>query len=139
INKEDVMWIPVTNAAAKSQKVGWYIKSTISSPNIEEQIYYEMVRLLEAGELPLLRSCPECQRFFVGVDPRRDFCSDQCRHTFNNRPRLESGYFTILRHKKRDRSIQTARRLLREGKTLDAVMKETQLSVRVLERAGLIE
>jgi hypothetical protein len=139
INEESVMWIPVSTAAGKSEKVGWYVRSTISSPKIEEQIYYEVVRLLENGELPLLRSCPECQRFFVAVDPRRDFCSDHCRHTYNNRPRLESGYFSKLRHKKRERNIQEARKLLSEGKTLDAVMKETQLSARILERAGLIE
>lgn len=137
INKEDVTWIPVSNGTEKTKKVGWYVRSTISSPKIEEQIYYEVARLLEDGDLPLLRSCPECQKFFLGIDPRQDFCRDQCRYTFNNRPRLKSTYFIDQRRKRREQRIEMARSLLRDGETLEAVIEETRLSARILERAGV--
>lgn len=108
---------------------------------VRQMLYQPLISALETGEFKRLRMCKrrECQKFFVAVDLRRDFCSDQCRNTFYNKKRLKEGWFTEQRRKKRKRDIQKARRLLKEGTPPQEVIKETRLSERILRKAGLME
>jgi hypothetical protein len=107
--------------------------------SLRDCVYAAIIGALESGELSRLRVCGECQKFFVQKDARQGFCSDECRIESNNRRRLESGYFSDLRHKKRERQLKKARRLLKEGKTAARVAEETGLPLRILRRGGLVE
>jgi hypothetical protein len=139
VYRECRFWIRTADGEGKIERSGWYVRSNISGSDIEGQIYQQVVLLLESGDLSQVRSCPVCQKFFIVEDPRREFCSEQCRNTFNNNQRLKSGYFTELRHKKRERNMRKAVGLLNKGKRLEQVSRETGLSLGVLRRAGLAE
>lgn len=108
---------------------------------VRQMFYQPLISALETGEFKRLRRCKwrECQKFFVAEDLRQEFCSDQCRNTFNNKKRLKEGWFTEQRQKKRKRVLALARRLLRESKPLKEIMKASRLSERILRKAGLIE
>lgn|SRR5262249_26981320 len=149
ISEEEV--IPIDPKALKIGGNYWLVESSFGwSQNPLEKWSYllvlqmfcrPLISALETGEFKRLRMCKrkECQKFFVAEDLRRDFCSDQCRNTFNNKQRLADNYFTNLRHNKRKRNIQKARRLLKEGKPLEEISMETRLSIRVLKQAGVID
>ncbi len=148
---EDV--IPIDARALKigaryflvSRGFNWDLMGKWTYQLVQHMFYRPLIATLETGEFKRLRRCQrrECQRFFVAGDLRLEFCRDQCRITFNNKQRLKEAdggvnYFTKRRHDKRKRDIQKARRLLREGKSLEAVSKIINLSLRVLNRVGLI-
>jgi len=113
---------------------------------VRQMFYQPLLSTLESGEFNSLKSCrrTECQKFFVGKDPRQGFCNNQCRNIFNNQQRLEKGtdrpnYFTRLRHKTRERDIRNARRLLKEGNSpADVVRAIPRLTIRILRREGLV-
>src|SRR5262249_41402474 len=147
--------IPIDPKALEIGGRHWLIQSyfhwerdplTKWSDHLVRQIFYRpLISALETGEFKRLRMCKrkECQKFFVAEDLRRDFCSEPCRNTFNNKERLAKtaeglNYFTKLRHDKRKRNLQKARRSLREGKSLEKVSTETGLSLQILKRAGLL-
>ncbi|MDD2465468.1 MAG: hypothetical protein PHI97_15835 [Desulfobulbus sp.] len=50
-----------------------------------------------------LRTCanPACGKKFLFNRPKQKFCRDACRHHFNNRIKIESGY--LARHQKKGR------------------------------------
>lgn len=108
---------------------------------VRQMFYRPLISALETGEFKRLGMCKrrECQKFFVADDLRREFCGDDCRIAFNNEQRLESGWFTEQRHKKRRRDIQRAKTLLDQGFTLEKVSEKIGLSIRVLKRAGLTD
>ena len=98
-----------------------------------------MLNGFERRTIERLRTCPHCKAFFVAEDARQQFCGDQHRNEFNNKQRLESGYFTSLRHKARTRDLKKARGLKQQGKSATEIRKETGLSLRVLKREGVIK
>ena len=147
LSEEEV--IPIDARALRIGGKHWLVERSFSwnplgkwSYRLVRQMFYQpLVSALETGEFKRLRMCKrrECQKFFVAADLRRDFCSDQCRNTFYNKKRLKEGWFTEQRRKKRKRDIQKARRLLKEGRPPQEVIKETRLSERILRNAGLME
>lgn len=127
--------IPVVTPTGETVPVHWRIGPYYPRTAQARPFLYRLVaQVLEQGGLQDLRSCPQCHTFFVVEDPRKEFCSAQCRDTFNNKQRLESGYFFDLRHKKRERELRMARKLLDAGKSAEEVVAETSLPVRVLQR-----
>jgi hypothetical protein len=107
--------------------------------SLQGYVYSLIIHALEDAKLTQLKVCNKCQKFFAQADARQRFCSDQCRIESNNKRRLESGYFSALRHTKRERQLKRAYRLLKEGKPRAKVEKETGLSLRVLRREGLVQ
>ena len=101
---------------------------------------YQMIReALKSGAIERFRTCPHCKAFFVADDARQQFCSDDHRNEFNNSKRLQSGYFSDLRRKKRTADLKRARALKREGKSPTEIQKQTGLSLRVLKRERLLK
>jgi hypothetical protein len=103
-----------------------------------DELYLKIREAFQIGVFDRLRICPHCKKFFVAEDARQRFCSDEHRNEFNNKQRLESGWFKKRRRDNRQRQIAKARRLLREGKSPAQIAKETKLPLRVLKREGLI-
>jgi hypothetical protein len=103
-----------------------------------DDLYLKIRDSLQIGVFDRLRICPHCKRFFVAEDARQQFCSDEHRNEFNNKRRLESGWFKKNRRDKRKVQLAKARRLLREGKSATKIEKETGLSTRILKREGVI-
>lgn len=137
---EKTFSIPVVFPDGKTKEAVWRLAPQILDlSSVQKYIYGLVIRLLEDGELHRLRSCPQCQKFFVAEDRKREFCSESCRVKLGNKERLDSGYFTNLRHKKRRTALARARRLLQEGKPLEEIMKETRLSERILRKARFTE
>ncbi len=123
----------------RAETVRWVVRREIPSPSqMRKALYWIIDQALESGELLNLRQCPQCLRFFVAKDRRKAFCGDNCRKAFSNEQRLESGYFYKLRHAKRKRDLSKARRLLRDGKSIEEIIKETGLSQNVLKRQLLL-
>jgi hypothetical protein len=112
---------PVTGKVIDVQGYSWaIIRHTQFSTRPKEQvvrnILYSLIAFaLEMGKLTDLRKCGACDRIFVIYDVRRKFCSDDCRTAFNNKRRLNAGYFADLRKKKRDRAL--LRRKMQESTT----------------------
>jgi hypothetical protein len=102
-------------------------------------MYQFILDAFESGAIARFRRCLHCKAFFVAEDARQQFCSDEHRNEFNNKQRLESGYFKKRRGKKRKEDLTHARKLMREGKSPAQIVKETKLSLRVLKRAGVIQ
>ncbi len=127
----------------KEREATWRISSYSSAVlGMREHLYWSIFTFLEDGNLDQLRSCPECQRFFVADDPRQDFCIDRCRIIYNNKLRLtpskKSGVTWFTEHRrKRKKAIEQARELRNNGMDLDDVAAKTGLSTRVLKQAGL--
>jgi hypothetical protein len=101
-------------------------------------IYQIILDAFRSGAIARFRRCLHCKAFFVAEDDRKQFCSDEHRNDFNNKQRLESGYFEKRRRNNRQRQIAKARRLRREGKSLAQIAKETKLSLRVLKKEGIV-
>lgn len=118
----------------------WMIERGMwTRPNLRKALYCVIAAVLDGGLIMKLRRCDSCKKFFVSEDPRREFCSSQCRNDYNNKRRLETGYFSELRHKKRQRDLAKARRLSQEGKSPTEMVKEIPgLTLRILRREGLV-
>jgi hypothetical protein len=117
----------------------WFIgKEVQSSDSFSHEAYQFVLDAFESGTIERLRTCLHCKAFFVAEDTRQHFCSDEHRNEFNNKQRLRSGYFKERRGGKRKRDLARARKLLREGKSPGAIARATGLSLRVLEREGVI-
>ena len=113
------------------------MKINPKSPKVT--LYCFIAMLLETDYFAKVRRCGGCKKFFVSDDPRQKFCNDQCRKDYNNKRRLESGYFSKLRHEQRQRDLARARRLFQEGKSPEEVVKEIPgLTIRILRRKGLV-
>jgi len=97
-----------------------------------------ILEAFESGAIARFRTCPHCTAFFVADDARQQFCSDEHRNEFNNNKRLQSGYFSDLRRKRRTADLKRARALKREGKSPTEIQKQTGLSLRVLKRERLL-
>jgi len=138
---EEMTWkMTVTSRAGETIWVDWsFFPQTYHPRNLEEWVYSNLKYLLERRKLHNLRSCPKCERFFVSKDLRKQFCSTPCRSTFNNRQRQDSGYFQNNREKNRTLDLTKARRLFKEGKSLDEILRETGLPLRALKREGLVK
>jgi len=136
---ENAVEISVVTPSGRTAKARWRIsRKWETSSDTEERVYWDLIGAFRSREFSLLKSCPQCQNFFVADDPRRDFCSDECRNTYNNKQRLGEGYFKELRRKKRTLELKTAKRLLAEGKSLKQVVEKTGLSERVLKRERIL-
>jgi len=106
---------------------------------MRENLYIVIADGISAGLFSKMKKCDGCKRVFVARDPRRSFCKDQCRIDFNNRRRLEGGYFISLRHQKRKTSLARARGLLKQGIEPEVVARRIEgLTVRILEREDLV-
>ena len=103
-----------------------------------DQLYLKIRDAFQIGVFDRLRICRLCKKFLVAEDARQQFCSNEHRNEFNNKRRLESGYFSDLRQKARRRDLKKARVLKRAGKSIAEIQKETGLSVRVLKREKVI-
>jgi|SRR5215813_10574686 len=139
---------PVWGRTAKIQGYRWAIirLAKFKPGRIEEAIknvlYMIIAAALESGKLTELRKCEACNKIFVIDDPRRKFCREECRIEFNNEHRLQSGYFSKLRKRKRELALVRVGKLLGEGKSPEEVLKQeknTGLSLRILKHAGLVE
>ncbi len=138
---EEREWkMTVTSTSGQTEWVIWLVRpQPYISRGAVERIYHVLNDLLQTGGLQKLKSCPECQRFFAAEDQRKQFCSAPCRIAYNNRERLAGGYFQELRNNKRNRDLNKARKLLKEGKSPEKLKRETGLSLRVLRREGLVK
>jgi hypothetical protein len=103
-----------------------------------ETLYVMILEAFERGAIARFRTCPHCKNFFVADDARQQFCSDEHRNEFNNAKRLQSGYFSDLRRKRRTADLKRARALKREGKSPTEIQKQTGLSLRVLKRERIV-
>src|SRR5262245_54488508 len=97
-------------------------------------IYQIVLDAFRSGAIARFRRCLHCKAFFVADDDRKQFCSDEHRNEFNNAKRLQSGYFSDLRQKKRAATLKRARALKRQGKSASEIQKQTGLPLRVLNR-----
>ena len=101
-----------------------------------DELYLKIRDAFQIGVFDRLRICPLCKKFFVADDARKQFCTDEHRNEFNNKRRLESGWFKKNRRDKRKVQLAKARRLQREGKSATQIAKETKLPLRVLKRGA---
>jgi len=139
-------WDPFFNPTAELNLLGyrWHIGSTLSAQTANDYgfgrgtLYQIVLDAFKSGSIERLRTCLQCKVFFVAEDGRQQFCSDEHRNEFNNKQRLQSGYFKDRRGVKRKRDLARARKLLREGKSPGEIAKATKLSQRVLKREGVI-
>src|SRR5262249_48970178 len=102
------------------------------------ELYLKIRDAFQIGVFDRLRICPLCKKFLVAEDARQQFCSNEHRNEFNNKQRLESGWFRKNRRDNRQLQIVKARRLRREGKPPPQIAKETGLSLRILKREGIV-
>jgi hypothetical protein len=119
----------------------WFLGRQIQEIGINfsrENLYLTIQDALETGIFSRLKLCPQCNNFFIADDSRQRFCSEEHRNAFNNKERLKGGYFLDLRRKKRIRDLKLARRLKREGKSPGEIAKATKLSLRILNREGIV-
>ena len=138
---------PVWGSTAKIQGYRWAIirLAKFKPGGIEEamkNVFYMIIAAaLESGKLTELRKCEACNKIFVIDDPRRKFCREECRIEFNNEHRLQSGYFSKLRKRKRELALVRMGKLLAEGKSAEEILKRenTGLSLRILKQAGLVK
>lgn len=116
-----------------------YKNMEINPKSPKVTLYSFIAAILETDCLAKVRRCGGCKKFFISDDPRQKFCNDQCRKDYNNKRRLESGYFSDLRHDQRRRELVRARRLFQEGKSPEEVVNEIPgLTFRILRREGLV-
>jgi len=119
----------------------WYFGRTFEGADYgfgRETLYQIILDAFRSGAIARFRRCLHCKAFFIAEDARQQFCSDEHRNDFNNKQRLESGYFKKRRGSKRKEDLTRARKLLREGKSPTQIAKETGLSERVLKREGIV-
>jgi hypothetical protein len=120
----------------------WHFGRTLGGLDefgLSRQLLYQIILDAFRNEsIARFRTCTHCKAFFVAEDARQQFCSDEHRNEFNNKKRLESGYFSNLRHKARAEALKKARALKRQGKSETEIEKETGLSTRILKREGVI-
>jgi hypothetical protein len=111
----------------------------VRTKDLGAYLWWVVMTEMERGELSRLRVCGQCSKFFVQADARQNFCSDDCRIEYNNKSRLKSGYYKERRQNDRAQELETARRLLKEGKSPEETARAVTLSVRILEQAGLVK
>lgn len=137
--------VPVWGRTARIQGHKWTIQRTLETKGRDlprKLVYVIIAAALETGTIDELQKCGGCGRIFVPADSRKRFCTDHCRVVFNNKSRLQSGYFSEQRKTRRKRGLAKAKRLLEEGKSPEqviALITETRLSVGILRRAGLLK
>ena len=117
----------------------WFLGRKQREVGTARDYLYLIIRdALQNGVFDRLRMCPRCKKFFVADDARQRFCSNEHRNEFNNKKRLEEGYFKRLRKGKRRRELVRARKLQSEGESPTEIRKQTGLPLRVLKREGVI-
>ena len=137
----DTTWYWTSRRTVELLGYKWFVGlegEAVDGTFSRDQLYSYIRDAFQIGVFDRLRICPQCKNFFVAEDDRKQFCSDQHRNEFNNKQRLESGYFSDLRQKARRRDLKKARVLKRAGKSIAEIQKETGLSVRVLKREKVI-
>jgi hypothetical protein len=83
----------------------WQVKSWLGTGGSREWLYSILGSALQNNELPRLKSCLHCNKYFVAEDLKRKFCSDDCKVTFHNKSRLASGYFRKNRKMRKKREM----------------------------------
>lgn len=122
----------------KVGNVKWIIyRRSYDERSLRKWLYGILISILETGEFGNLRRCPQCRAFFFANDARKKFCGNNCKDDFNNKRRQKEGRFADTRIKSRRRKLIIARNLLKSGKSLYEVVEETELSERILMKAGL--
>ncbi len=86
----------------------WQMNSWSATWNSREWLFSVLGSALQNNELPRLKVCLLCKKYFVAEDLKRKFCTDECKVKFHNKSRLASGYFRKNRamRKKRERRRQ---------------------------------
>jgi hypothetical protein len=81
----------------------------------------------------------KCEKFFLdgGETKAKKYCSQVCKIGYHNRESLEHKRFSKWRKIKRNNQIAVARRLKREGKSIDEIVEKTGLTSRRLKDARL--
>lgn len=132
---------PICNVSGPFEVKGekLFLFDTLKTNSLRETMYWTLYQSLKAGEFLRLRKCLHCPEIFVPKDLKREFCSNSCKDTYNNERRKREGYFTDLWRMKRKNALARARALLREGKPLRFIEKETGLTRRILEREKLVK
>src|SRR5262245_58745877 len=112
---------------------------------LEEWLYAVLGRALLTGELGKLRLCRLCAKYLVVKSAKQEVCRE-CKITFQNRRRIEQGYFRENRQinkemKERRRrlarendAIELARQLKREGHGFQQIKEQTKLPDRDINR-----
>lgn len=97
----------------------WYFGETLKGDGAfgsRALMYHLILEAFKNGSIDRFRACPHCKAFFVADDARQQFCSDEHRNDFNNKQRLEAGYFNKRRRRIR-LALSRARILAQEGVT----------------------
>jgi hypothetical protein len=83
----------------------------------------------------------KCGKFFLdaGEAKPKKYCSKDCKTGYHNKKSLERKSFADYRQKRRNKMIAMARRLKREGKSIDEIVEKTELSRRKLKDARLFK
>jgi len=64
----------------------WIIRRKFDNPRCAREALYGIIsNALETGEFSRLKRCNECQRFFIGEDPRQEYCKPKCRDEHHDR------------------------------------------------------
>ncbi len=71
----------------------WLVENWPLTVGARAFLYSIIGTALENGELPRLRVCLHCHKYFVAEDLKRKFCKDKCKEVFHNKRRLAEGYF----------------------------------------------
>lgn len=71
----------------------WQVRSWPLTGGARAWLYSILSSALENNELPRLRICLQCQKYFVAEDLKRKFCCDACKVEYHNKRRLADGYF----------------------------------------------
>lgn len=99
-----------------------------NAESLRELLYGIIAESLENGTFARLRMCPECKKLFLAANLKRQFCKNRCKDNFHNKSRLECGYFSERRRKKRVEREQEQRRARRR--------EDIQRFTRFLQKAG---
>jgi hypothetical protein len=123
--------------------MGWVLQRQLARAangpfTLRAMVYWIVAKMLEGGVLDEIRRCAQCSKFMIADNQRKLFCSTECKDAYNNQRRLSEGYFIKLRRDTRKNKLALARKLRKEGQSLEDISETTKLSERILERAGII-
>jgi hypothetical protein len=92
-----------------------------SSP--EFSFYRIIEKALRSGVFSLLRSCPQCQRFFLREGRRSIYCSTDCERAFTYNKRIREGYYQEKMKESRERREQAKKQKARAQNDPQAYLK----------------
>ena len=78
----------------------WQVRSWSLTRDARQWLYSVLGSALQNNELPRLKICLQCQKYFVANDLKQKFCKDACKVEYHNKRRLASGYFKENRVKR---------------------------------------